>query len=207
MEQMLATVEKNAITHGIVKNPRSISEADIRIYRSKVTKDIIKSLSLVLPRNDFAIVTKVVDKAFSMAIQMFLQRCRMQLVYPQIGDPYDKGQSHLDSIAESIEVEKGSVALIVSPGLAKWGDTEGKRLDQRLDLVPAMVLADPAAKKDDDDSFQAEQLTSTKDESSVPIEPHTRKTIHPKVVIQAKPKSKCPMIKIENTEMADDSPW
>jgi hypothetical protein len=169
MEQMLATVEKNAITHGIVKNPRSISEADIRIYRSKVTKDIIKSLSLVLPRNDFAIVTKVVDKAFSMAIQMFLQRCRMQLVYPQIGDPYDKGQSHLDSIAESIEVEKGSVALIVSPGLAKWGDTEGKRLDQRLDLVPAMVLADPAAKKDDDDSFQAEQLTSTKDESSVQL--------------------------------------
>jgi hypothetical protein len=204
IEQLVRRVGEETITTGIMQGKSPQLEANIQRVRSKVKDTIVRYLVQASPGMSFSRVDNIVDKAFSLALHIFLQRCRMQVVYPQVGDTYEKDQSHLDSIAESIEVEKGRVALIACPGLTKWGDGEGKHLDQRLDLVPAMVLAEPMATKNDNEVFQAEQLANTKDTSSGPIAPHTRKTNHPRVVIPAKPKSECAMIKIEDTELADD---
>ncbi|KAF2449568.1 hypothetical protein P171DRAFT_335389, partial [Karstenula rhodostoma CBS 690.94] len=139
MEQLLHQVGEEVITTGIVQEKCPQLEANIQRVRSKVKDNIEGYLVRVSPGTNFSRVDDIVDKAFSLALHIFLQRCRIQVVYPEVGDAYEGEQPHLDSIAESIEVEKGSVALIASPGLAKWGDGEGKHLDQRLDLVPAMV--------------------------------------------------------------------
>ncbi|OAG11881.1 uncharacterized protein CC84DRAFT_1079946 [Paraphaeosphaeria sporulosa] len=207
MEQLVQRVGEEAIATGKIQGKCLQLEANIRRVRSKV-KDIIEGyLIRVSPGTNFSRVDAIVDKAFSLALHIFLQRCRIQVVYPDIGDTYDKEQPHLDSIAESIEVEKGRVALIASPGLAKWVDGEGKHLDQRLDVVPAMVLAKPVAKEDDEKQVLMERLTSSKDEALVRIKTSTRKFIHPQVVIPSKPKSEDLFMKIEDTEMADGVQW
>ncbi|KAL5377710.1 hypothetical protein DPSP01_009634 [Paraphaeosphaeria sporulosa] len=207
MEQLVQRVGEEAIATGKIQGKCLQLEANIRRVRSKV-KDIIEGyLIRVSPGTNFSRVDAIVDKAFSLALHIFLQCCRIQVVYPDIGDTYDKEQPHLDSIAESIEVEKGRVALIASPVLAKWGDGEGKHLDQRLDVVPAMVLAKPVAKEDDEKQVLMERLTSSKDEALVRIKTSTRKFIHPQVVIPSKPKSEDLFMKIEDTEMADGVQW
>lgn len=207
MEQLVRQVGEEVITTGIVQGKSPHLEANIQRVRSEAKNVIIYYLTSASPGTNFSRVDTIVDKAFSLALHIFLQRCRIQVVYPQIGDVYEKDLSHLDTIAESIEVEKGSVALIACPGLAKWGDGEGKNLDQRLDLVPAMVLAKPVANGSDEKKVQMERFNSQKDEYSARNESSTPKIIHPKVVIPSKPRSEHPMVKTEDTEMADDVQW
>jgi hypothetical protein len=83
----------------------------------------------------------IVHKAFTLAIDMFSQRCRFQIMWPEVGETYLFGETTgLTSIPESEEVLSGRVAFTVNPGLTKWGDAYGKCLDQRLDIVPALVF-------------------------------------------------------------------
>ncbi|KAL5391242.1 hypothetical protein PMIN06_009770 [Paraphaeosphaeria minitans] len=207
MEQLVQRVGEEAIATGKLQGQCPQLEANIQRVRFQVKEIIEGHLIRVSPGKTFSRVDAIVDKAFSLALHIFLQRCRIQVVYPEIGDTYDKEQPHLDSIAESIEVDNGRVALIASPGLAKWGDGEGKHLDQRLDLVPAMVLVKPVAKKDDDIRIKMERSNNPKDEVSVRIEPSTRNIIHPKVVIPPKSNSEDLLMKIEDTKMADYAQW
>ncbi|KAJ4295218.1 hypothetical protein N0V90_007229 [Kalmusia sp. IMI 367209] len=147
-EQLLGCVGEQAVTHGRMMGASPQLEENIRSARSRVKDSIIGPLCRISPGTDFSRVDTIVNKAFTLSLRMSLQRCRMQVVYPEVGDIYLNGQVDLTSIAESDTVEEGKVALIASPGFAKWGDAQGEHLDQRLDLVPAMVLVEPLVKKE-----------------------------------------------------------
>jgi hypothetical protein len=93
------------------------------------------------PGYDGTRLEAIVHKAFTLAIDMFSQRCRLQIMWPEVGEKYLFGETTgLTSIPESEETLSGRVAFTVNPGLTKWGDAYGKCLDQRLEIVPALVF-------------------------------------------------------------------
>jgi hypothetical protein len=69
-------------------------------------------------------------------------------MWPQLDEEYSLGvTTGLVSIPDSEEVPEGRVAFIVNPGLTKWGDAHGKCLDQRLDIVPALVFVEESVQE------------------------------------------------------------
>jgi hypothetical protein len=44
-------------------------------------------------------------------------------------------------------VEVGTVAFVVHPGLTKWVDTHRKKLEHRYDIVPSLVQLEPTLEK------------------------------------------------------------
>ncbi|KAH6863426.1 hypothetical protein B0T12DRAFT_329350, partial [Alternaria alternata] len=71
-------------------------------------------------------VHSIVDKAFALAMNMFLQRSRLQVTYPAIGAEFD--EKSMTSVEDDDEenMEVGVVAFIINPGLTKWGDVHGE---------------------------------------------------------------------------------
>ena len=41
------------------------------------------------------------------------------------------------------DINDGVVAFVVNPGLTKWGDARGEKLDERYDIVPCLVQLEP----------------------------------------------------------------
>jgi hypothetical protein len=122
-------------------------ETSIQYVRYKIGTRIEKLLASLAPNLNSMQVTSIIDEAFALSMQMSLQRSRVQIVYPVIGDRFVMGQADLVSTNESEEVQTGKIAAIVNPGLAKWGDFQGKNLDQRLDIVPSLVFVEPLAEE------------------------------------------------------------
>ncbi|KAL1598991.1 hypothetical protein SLS60_008137 [Paraconiothyrium brasiliense] len=145
MNQMVKLVGKEIITHGIATGQVAEFRQDIFDSilkgRNTVYQLITQTLGELSPATDFRQVPVIIDKAFTLALEMSTQRCRLQVVYPNIGDPYSQGQpAYLKNIHDEEEVDKGTVAVVVNPGLVKWGDGHGKNLDQELVLVPCEVI-------------------------------------------------------------------
>ncbi|KAF2243610.1 hypothetical protein BU26DRAFT_402709, partial [Trematosphaeria pertusa] len=140
VEQLTEMVDRDVITRGAVTHAHQGLENSIMSARLVTRNAIEGNLARLSPGKDFSHVEGIVNKAFGLALQMALQRSRLQIVYPEIGDVYALGETPaLTIIHESEGVEKGRVAFIVNPGLAKWGDAHGRHLEQRLDLVPPLV--------------------------------------------------------------------
>jgi hypothetical protein len=137
----------NIVSSKKKRSSKTELEKGIQESRSKVAIRIQDALTRMDPDLDFGQVSDIIVEAFSLARRMSQQRCRMQIVFPNIGDSFVVGQPDLVSTYESEDVQTGTVALIVNPGLAKWGDSQGKMLDQRLDIIPSLVFVEPAVEK------------------------------------------------------------
>jgi len=144
-EKFVEIVGREASTQGLAKNKNGELDRSIQEVRTKVAFRIEKPLARIASKLDFAQVTTIVDEAFALAIKMSLERCRIQIVFPSIKTPFTVGQPDLVSTYESENVQNGRVALIVNPGMAKWGDARGQNLDQRLDIIPALVFVESTA--------------------------------------------------------------
>jgi hypothetical protein len=143
VEHLMQHSGKGAVTHGSPGTATRLSES-ISNKRDEVHKYLFGTMGRVSPTSDFSQLSEVINKAFSLALEMSLQRCRLQVVPPLIGDAYSQGQTcHMTSIDEDGELEEGTVAFIVQPGLMKWGDGHGKKLDHNLVLVPSEVYILP----------------------------------------------------------------
>lgn len=71
------------------------------------------------PDGDLGDISRIVDAAAELAMQISLQRSRIQITYPDIGDISD---NHTMSFAPNIDgddIVEGVVACIVHPGLTK----------------------------------------------------------------------------------------
>jgi hypothetical protein len=147
LEQLVNMVGTEAITSRATKKKNIELENSIKIQRDWIADRITKPLRRLSVRVDSSTLTAIIDKAFALALKMFRQQCRFQVVFPKIGDRYIEGATpNLTSVPESDDVECGRVGFIVKPGLAKWGDAHGKSLEKRLDLVPSLVFIEATAK-------------------------------------------------------------
>jgi hypothetical protein len=147
LEQLVNMVGSEAITSGTTKKKHVELENSIKIQRVWIADRITKPLRRLSVGVDSSTLSAIIDKAFALALKIFRQQCRFQVVFPKIGDRYVEGATrNLTSVPESDDVECGRVGFIVKPGLAKWGDAHGKNLDKRLDLVSSLVFIEPTAK-------------------------------------------------------------
>ncbi|KAL7775115.1 hypothetical protein CFE70_006033 [Pyrenophora teres f. teres 0-1] len=140
VESMLELVDQDVIVHGKKKDKAGMLERDVINLRNETLHLIGRRLNSVSSANIMqAPVQNIINKALAFALQISLQRVRLQVTYPEIGDIFDADMMKSTSEADCEDVEHGTIAFVVNPGLTKWGDTHGKNLDQRYDIVPSLV--------------------------------------------------------------------
>jgi hypothetical protein len=147
MEYMVDVASRTAITHGVEEaSGQSLEEHAVHGFKKCVIQsrarmlDILRlPLSQLAPAADLSSVQGIVDKAFTLALDMSLQRSRLRVTWPMIGATFDKERMSLLPNSSGEDVEDGTVAFIVNPGLAKWGNAEGRNMDCRYDIVPCLV--------------------------------------------------------------------
>lgn len=143
LECLVGSKSNQIIVEGKVDHTSVAAAQYIEDKRKFIVDNIGEPLTRLFPSLDSSKIYPIVDKAFNLALRMFLQQCRFQIVFPELGEQYIAGSTaEMTSHTDSDEGPVGSVGFVVNPGLAKWGDAHGKNLDQRLDLVPSLVLVD-----------------------------------------------------------------
>ena len=106
-----------------------------------IEQALTSALDPVAPGIKPAKIQKIVRKACELAVQLGLQRCRLQIIAPKLDQEYiAKKTTDMIGISGCENIKKGCVAFIANPGLRKWGDGHGSHLDQSLNLVPALVF-------------------------------------------------------------------
>jgi hypothetical protein len=84
------------------------------------------------------LISQIVDKAFFLAMNISLQRSRLQITFPNIGEMANTPDiASLPTLSES-DVDNRIVAPIVTPCLTKWGDVHVRGFDHRYNIVPAL---------------------------------------------------------------------
>ncbi|EDU42317.1 hypothetical protein PtrM4_124300 [Pyrenophora tritici-repentis] len=147
VESMLERIDRNIIAHGKEVGEPNKLEVGVSTLRhetyntigSRLTK--ISSITVDAPQ-----VQNIVDKAFKLALQMSLQRVRIQITHPKVGDSFSTDTMKAVPNTDGEDADDGAVAFIVHPGLTKWGDTHGKNLDHRYDIVPSLVQVADSSK-------------------------------------------------------------
>ncbi|CAI6322147.1 unnamed protein product [Periconia digitata] len=146
IEHFVQEVGFDAIAKGTPAPKNPVMAESISYQRESVIKHIAKPLTCLKTNLEFGNLRAIVNKAFKLSLQMNLQRCRLQAVFPTVGDGFRRENHHgLTSVKECEDVKRGVVAFTVNPGLAKWGDTHGQNLRERVDLVPTLVYVQPPA--------------------------------------------------------------
>jgi molecular chaperone GrpE (heat shock protein) len=145
-ERLLELSNRDMIINGYVQpedmdmeNPtwyRLVS--DVFQQRINVANILEDHLTALCATADPMQVPKIVNKAFSLALDMLLSRSRVQITYPQIGVQFDEeAMSVRDTDEESLD--NRTVAFVVRPGMTKWGDSHGKHFEESLNIVPCEV--------------------------------------------------------------------
>ncbi|KAG9203699.1 hypothetical protein G6514_002310 [Epicoccum nigrum] len=111
--------------------------------RNKTIRIVSTRLATVSSKGDFAQIPGIIDQAMTLALEMSLQRCCLQVTYPAVNANFVKSQMSAVADADGEDMQDGVVAFVVHPGLTKWGDANGKDLDQRYDIVPSLVQLQP----------------------------------------------------------------
>jgi len=142
MQQLVDDVGENCIKNGqsaTKHHDPGVLESAVIEGRSKVANIIGECLMQISSTADFSRISFIIDKAYSLALQMSLQRCRLQITFPAVGSDFIEAEMHPVTDPDGDEVKRGAVAFIVNPGLTKWGDAHGRSFDERYDIVPALV--------------------------------------------------------------------
>jgi len=147
-ESMLTLVDREVITQGKINNVPQKLEPGIIATRDQVKNIIKDGLNRISHEPDLSSVSNIVNKAYSLALQMSLQKSRLQVTYAQVGDKFVAGSMDYVPDPEGDDIDQGVVAFIVNPGLTKWGDVHGKNLDCRYDIVASLVQLEAAPAKD-----------------------------------------------------------
>ncbi|KAF1351546.1 hypothetical protein EJ07DRAFT_137405 [Lizonia empirigonia] len=142
--QMIA---QEVVTQGKKQEDPTVLEESVLKARDNVSNGITARVAKISPTTDLKQVRVIVDKAFTLAVQMCVQRSRLQVTFPDVGAKFDKGSMVFRPDPDGNDVEDGMVAFVVNPGLTKWGDTHGKKLEHRYDIVPSLVQLEPIPEK------------------------------------------------------------
>lgn len=142
--QMIA---QEVVTQGKKHEKTTVLEESVLKARDNVMNIITTTVAKMSPATDLKQVRVLVDKAFALAVQMSIQRSRLQVTYSNVGAKFEKDSMVFRPDPDGNDVEDGMVAFVVHPGLTKWGDTHGKKLEYRYDVVPSLVQLEPIPEK------------------------------------------------------------
>lgn len=87
-------------------------------------------------------IRNIVDHAHKLAIDIGIQRSRLQLFAPELGTAVKRNTRTYDDINNSNvnDLRGGVVQLVSSPGLRRHGDSRGTNFNEEpVDLWPAAV--------------------------------------------------------------------
>jgi hypothetical protein len=165
---MLSLVHIDVITNGVTKGTDPIVEPSILGVRETVRNKIATALAKISVSPDMTQVQNIIDKAFSVALQMSLQRYRLQVTWPKVGDIFCDGEMSAMPNLDDGDDNKGIVAFIVNPGLTKWGDTHGGHFDQRFNIVqPLVQLESKTTEQEKQEFLEVREMHRELDELSV----------------------------------------
>lgn len=157
MDQMIGVIGQGAVVQDSLKERFNYIQQD----SLEVRDNIMNALHTVLKHNSLAEqmpqICQIIEKAFDMAAKISTQRSRIQVTFPSVGEVFDKAAMSAMPDPDGEDIENGIVTFVVHPGLSKWGDANGKKLDHRYDIVPSRVqiealLMDHRAHADDHDA-------------------------------------------------------
>jgi hypothetical protein len=157
MEHLVNMVGRHIITQGRADAAtRSDASATAKYWikdvvknRDGVAQTIGEKLLLISSKVDVSRISHIIDKAFSLALQMSLQRSRIQVTFPSPGTDSVDGEMESMPDGNGNDMAKGRVAFIVNPGLTKWGDANGKKLEQRHNIMlPLVQLEESGIKRE-----------------------------------------------------------
>ncbi|PSN60998.1 hypothetical protein BS50DRAFT_593343 [Corynespora cassiicola Philippines] len=101
--------------HGDVKTHATIREA-----ANKTFSHLDQTLKAFFHTGCLDQIDTVIKKAFNLAMRIYTQRSRIQVVYPHVGKSYLAGmENNLVPIPECEDCQIGSVSATINPGLAK----------------------------------------------------------------------------------------
>jgi hypothetical protein len=149
VERLVRIADRGTITRGHLVQPLSPLRASVLDARSLVSCIIDRNVTELSPGTKIRGISSIVDKAFTLSLDMALQRSRLQIVYPAIGDKFCQGAMCPRSDPNIEDIEDGIVAFVVNPGLKKWGDGYCKNLDQNYHIVPSLVQLETAKVKEE----------------------------------------------------------
>jgi hypothetical protein len=143
-ERLLELNGRDTFTQGLAELEEMAIKGDVgfasHVYnqRKHVVNILGGQLSALSATADLMQIPKIVTRASCLALDMLLSRSRIQITYPQTGAQFDeKAMSVRDTDDESLD--NRTVALVVTPGMTKWGDAHGKHFEESLDIVTSEV--------------------------------------------------------------------
>ncbi|KAH6613152.1 hypothetical protein C7974DRAFT_286365, partial [Boeremia exigua] len=139
MEQFMTMVNMAIVAQGERRTHHSYLEQCVVQAHANVVSSMSAHLSLIAPKVASSHLCRIVSEAFNLAVRMSLQRSRLQITFPKIGDNFSSSEMRNLSTSADEGGENGIVTLVVNPGLTKWGDAQGKNFEHRYNVVPALV--------------------------------------------------------------------
>ncbi|KAH5167316.1 hypothetical protein HBI25_075650 [Parastagonospora nodorum] len=139
IDHLATFIRPEALNSWNMKSEHNHLEENVVKVRTGVLKVLSSGLEPFLPSVDLAPLRHVIDKACSLALQIHCQRFRLMVTHPMVGDTFNNDSMVSIPNIYGEELDAGMVAFVINPGLTKHGDVHGKNLDQRYDIVPALV--------------------------------------------------------------------
>ena len=139
VEHLMKRTSRDIVTHGKSDQMLEGPTGSVIESRTFVAGIITRYMEMISPERDILQIQLIVDKAFALAVQMSLQRSRIQVTHPAVGATFHTEQMLSASDDDDEDMGQGAVAFVINPGLAKWGDAHGKNFDHRYDIVPSLV--------------------------------------------------------------------
>jgi hypothetical protein len=143
IDQLAECMHPDILTCWDVTPNHNILERDVITNRTSTWATIESVLTSFCSSSDDSSVRIIVEKAIALALQMHLQKFRLMITWPTVGDLFDGDEMTSIPNIDGEETDEGVVAFVINPCLTKYGDAHGKNLDQRYDIVPSLVLLDP----------------------------------------------------------------
>ena len=139
VEHLMSQTSRDIVTQGKSDYMLEGLTGSVIEARTFVAGIITGHMEMISSEHDILQIQLIVDKAFALALQMSLQRSRIQVTYPAVGATFHTEQMLSADEDDDEDMGQGTVAFIINPGLAKWGDAHGKNFDHRYDIVPSLV--------------------------------------------------------------------
>ncbi|KAH9864002.1 hypothetical protein J1614_009935 [Plenodomus biglobosus] len=151
MESMLKLADHDLLTTGSVSSAGKPLDEGVIDMRNDAMFNLMTTLGVPGSTSVASQLLNILGLASKLAMDMSLQKCRLQVTYPQVGWEFDENTMKVRPGPDDEDIETGHVAFVVTPGLTKWGDAHGNKFDVRYDIVLASVQLEPFADEEESD--------------------------------------------------------